>query len=298
MGTTARAPISQRDFTEHFVRFYRDESSVIDEIVEFALRALRAKGVALVIATRAHLSEIAPRLERAARGPRAAKLICLDAETTLAGFMVDGWPDEERFFATIGTLVADAARRAKSAPIHAFGEMVALLGAAGQYDAALRLEMLWNELARRHAFTLFCAYPHALFSDPEQRAVFGAICRAHGRVLPSEVLTDPGQATANRLIAPWQRKTAALESEVQRRREAEAALRRRERELADFVMNVPVAAAFLAGPTIFSDWPITGTATSSAVPNRSAALTPRCARTRSSAARLPSCSRSAIRVAE
>src|SRR5689334_20653483 len=46
----------------------------------------------------------------------------------------------------------------------------------------------------------------------------------------------------------WQQKAEALESEIQRRREAEAALRQRERELADFVMNVPVAAALFAGP--------------------------------------------------
>ncbi len=248
MRTTARAPISRRDVGEHFVRFYEDESPVIDEVVQFALRALRDKGVAIVIATSAHLASIAPRLERAARGPRAGKLICADAQTALAGFMVDDWPDEERFFATIGALVARAAAHAKSGPIHAFGEMVAVLGAAGQYEAALRLEMLWNELARRHAFQLFCAYPQALFSNPAQHRVFGAICRAHGRVLPREILTaGPGQATA-RLIAPWQRKAAALEREVERRREAEAALRRRERELTDFVMNVPVAAAFLAGP--------------------------------------------------
>jgi len=248
MSKTARAPISRRDFTEHFVRFYEDESPVIDEVVQFAIRALRDNGVAIVIATNAHLSSIVPRIERAARGPRAGKLICAEAHRALAGFMVDGWPDDERFFSTIGALVADASARAESAPIHAFGEMVAVLGAAGQYDAALRLEMLWNELARRHAFKLFCAYPKALFSNPEQCGVFGAICREHGRVLPGEVLLDAGQGAANRLIAPWQRKTAALELEVERRREAEAALRRRERELADFVMNVPVAAAFLAGP--------------------------------------------------
>lgn len=248
MSNAARAPIPRRDFTEHFVRFYDDELPVIDEVVQFALRALRDKGVAIVIATDAHLSAIVPRLERAARGPRSGKLICAEAQAALAGFMVDGWPDDERFFATIGALVADAAARADAAPIHAFGEMVAILGAAGQYDAALRLEMLWNQLARRHAFKLFCAYPQALFSHPSQLGVFSEICRAHGRVLPAEILTDVGAATANRLIAPWQRKAAELESEVQRRCEAEAALRRRERELVDFVMNVPVAAAFLAGP--------------------------------------------------
>jgi hypothetical protein len=37
--------------------------------------------------------------------------------------------------------------------------MVALLWDAGQSDAALRLEQLWNQIAQSHSFSLVCAYP-------------------------------------------------------------------------------------------------------------------------------------------
>lgn len=236
----------------HFVRFYHAESLLVDEVVEFAHQALDLGGCAILIATRAHLSAMTPRLAEFDPAcddtPSAGgRLVSIDAEAALAGFMVDGWPDEARFFATIGGLMAKGTVAAMNGPVHAFGEMVSVLCAAGQYDAALRVEALWNALGRYHSFTLFCAYPHALFPNAEQSRMFERICHAHTRVLPSEVLARAKQSDSHGVIAQWQQKAAALEVEVERRREAEAALRRRERELAEFVMNAPVAAALLGG---------------------------------------------------
>lgn len=245
-----QAAAQRQAATGHWVRFYHADSLLVDEVVEFACCALRAGGCAILIATRAHLSLITARLRTSpANGAvPAGRVVPLDAESTLAGFMVDGWPDEERFYATVGTVVAGAAATAKDGLVHAFGEMVSVLCASGQHEAALRLEVLWNTLARRYSFTLFCAYPHATFSNAERTRVFEQICSMHTRVLPSEILTRAGRTDTERLIAQWQQKAEALESEIARRRDAEAALRRRERELADFVMNAPVAAALVTGP--------------------------------------------------
>lgn len=41
----------------------------------------------------------------------------------------------------------------------AFGQMIALLWAEGQCDAVLRVEKLWNELAKKRSSSLHCAYP-------------------------------------------------------------------------------------------------------------------------------------------
>ncbi len=238
--------------TGHVVRFYHAESLLVDEVVEFAHQALDVGGCAILIATRAHLSAMTPRFAefdpaRDGRPGAGGAPVSIDAENALAGFMVDGWPDEERFFATIGGFIAKAMVAARNGPVHAFGEMVSVLCASGQCDAALRVEALWNALAQYHAFTLFCAYPHALFPNAEQSWMFERICNAHTRVLPSKVLAREKQSDSHRVIAQWQQKAAALEVEVERRREAEAALRRRERELAEFVMNAPVAAALIGG---------------------------------------------------
>lgn len=240
MANAGQKCISAPDASGHFVRFYHAESLLLDEVVEFADGALRSGGSAILIATRPHLSAITPRLrgfgrERDEDPWFPGKLVLLDAELALSRFMVDGWPDERRFLATIGKLIASASE--KTGPVHAFGEMVSVLCEAGQYDAALRLEALWSALARRYSFTLLCAYPYARFSNAEHSQAFEHICSAHSHVLPSEVFVQTAEADTHRLIALWQQKALALESEIQRWRDAEAMLRQRERELADFVEN-------------------------------------------------------------
>ena len=240
------------DDSGHFVRFYQADAWLIDEVVAFADRALRAGGRAVVIATQPHLSAIGSRLSRGRHAspestPYPGRYMALDAEQTLARFMVDDWPDEGLFFASVGTLMASAAAPGRG-PVHAFGEMVSVLCERGLHEAALRLEALWNELARRHAFTLFCAYPHALFSSAEHSPVFEHICAAHTHVLPSELLASADDAQQHRLVALWQQKAMALEREVERRTRAEATLRAAQRQRDALFMNAPVAAALLCGP--------------------------------------------------
>jgi len=236
----------------HFVRFYQTDSLLVEEIAAFSDRALRTGGRAIVIATEQHRSAVVARLrEYAGAGngalPYGKRFVALDAEQTLAQFMTDGWPDEARFFATIGALVGEAAAAGRG-PVHAFGEMVGVLCEQGLPEAALRLEALWNELARRHAFSLFCAYPQALFSNADDSPVFEHICLAHTHVLPSELLTNGEETQTHRLVALWQQKAMALEREVERRTRAETTLRMAQRQRDALFMNAPVAAALLSGP--------------------------------------------------
>jgi len=58
---------------------------------------------------------------------------------------------------------------------------VALLWAAGHVTAALELEDLWNDLARRTPFSLYCSYPSSLMEAPEVPS--GSVCELHTRVI-------------------------------------------------------------------------------------------------------------------
>ncbi|WP_250532488.1 MEDS domain-containing protein, partial [Caballeronia sp. ATUFL_F1_KS39] len=78
----------------------------------------------------------------------------------------------------MGTLIDTLSGNGK-VPVRAFGEMVAILCARGESGAALRLEQLWNDLARKHAFSLLCAYPTRVFKGSEEARAFHAICSAH-----------------------------------------------------------------------------------------------------------------------
>ena len=224
----------------HFVRFYHDDAVLLTEVADFLDRGLRGGGSAIVIATQEHLDALRRQLMGfgSLKGQPAwfpGELIMLDAAATLAGFMVDGWPDERLFDEVVGNTVRKACAKGRS--VHAFGEMVALLCERGLYDAAVRLEELWNRLGEACRFSLFCAYPWNLFPTQELAEDFHRVCCAHDHVRPEGQEVKEGQQELYLQLALMEQKNLALQGEVARAREAEQTLRHRERELADFVEN-------------------------------------------------------------
>jgi PAS domain S-box-containing protein len=226
----------------HFVQFYREDRLLLDEVADFIDGALRAGDVGVVIATPEHRAALQQRLQGGRLAVGASRwfpgeLVLLDAAQTLDSFMVEGWPDEQRFADTVGALIERASARG-SRGVRAFGEMVALLCGQDNHAAAIRLEELWNELSRQHAFSLFCAYPLDLFTRPEYGKAFEHVCAGHTHVLPvGSALADAANSRHDLTVAELQQKAATLELEVAKRTQAEQTLRRREKELADFVEN-------------------------------------------------------------
>src|SRR5258708_38196941 len=139
----------------------------------------------MVIATKAHREGLEERLQANGLNPSAAhapgKHLTLDAAEALSQFMVDGWPEPERFAEVGGGQIARAVKGRRH--VHIFGEMVALLRMEGNQAAAIRLEALWNELHRTtHAFSLFCAYPMHGFAGEAYGEQFTEICQQHAHV--------------------------------------------------------------------------------------------------------------------
>ena len=226
--------------SEHFVQFYESDEFLIDSVSGFIGAALTAGNSSVVIATPAHHSALERKLAACGVDVVAAlaagRWVPLDAADTLAKFMVDGSPDPRRFAETVGTIIAGLAQGGRR--IHAFGEMVALLWANGQRDAAIRLEELWNDLGRQHRFVLFCAYPIDAFNHQDHQAPFSGICSCHTRVIPSEsyaAIESP--ADRLRAITLLQQKAQSLEAEIAHRGQVEKSLAERERELNDFFEN-------------------------------------------------------------
>ncbi len=221
----------------HLVQFYEDDAFLIAEVGEFLGDSLDAGHSALVIATPEHRAALAVRLEE--RGAEkalrlsAGRYLALDAAETLALFMVDGWPDVERFAAVVRGAI-ERAKTGRRQSLCAFGEMVSLLWMEGRQEAALRLEELWNELARTETFSLLCAYPMQGFADAEQTGPFRWVCAAHSQVKPAESFVETASpAEVRRQVALLQQRSVALEVEVVRLRRAEWSLRQCERELAE-----------------------------------------------------------------
>jgi diguanylate cyclase (GGDEF)-like protein len=209
----------------HRVQFYDSDAFLVRAVREFIEPARQRGDGVLVIATREHLTAL-----RAAWGAAPGPLRCdgpdhcvyFDAHETLATFMVDGWPDEQRFLDVVGGLIRQVSANG-SRQVSAFGEMIAVLCADGNFDAALRLEQLWEDLLRVHQFSLLCAYPLSAFPDDGHRRVFQCICAAHAHVNPIESLSaDPDEPEQlHRMIALLQQRANALDTETRRRHEAE-----------------------------------------------------------------------------
>jgi PAS domain S-box-containing protein len=145
-------------------------------------------------------------------------------------------PDQARFNEIVGGTVERAG--AAGGAVRIFGEMVALLWAAGNGHAAQELERFWNELARTQPFSLYCAYPIDGFGESGHTEAFGRLCEAHTHVLPAGRLADPDEpAERQRMIAVLQQRASSLEHEVAERKRVERRLAQREKELSDFVEN-------------------------------------------------------------
>jgi PAS domain S-box-containing protein len=218
----------ERDHHDHVVQFYGDDSALIEALVRFVGSALRAGDAGIVIATEPHREELARRMQAEGINVDAAvaqgRYIVLDAAATLSAFMVDGLPDPALFEEQIGKHV----RRAREAVgdrnprVVAFGEMVAILFANGQREAALALERLWSKLSKAHSFSLRCAYPIKEFSRGIDREFFVEICDEHLGVIPSEGYTMLSTEDERlRSIAELQQKANALEAQVVLHRSAE-----------------------------------------------------------------------------
>ena len=139
----------------HAVRFYESRQSIAGMVGQFLGEGFVAGLPAVVIATPEHLDAIkrvlTTRFLDVGRLEAAGDLIMVDAEATLAQFMVDGTPDPARFRDAVTPLIERACRGRKDCVIRAYVEMVDVLWKAGHTVAAVRLETLWNQLAQSHA---------------------------------------------------------------------------------------------------------------------------------------------------
>jgi hypothetical protein len=138
--------------------------------------------------TRAHRSALEGRL--LAQGvdvneaTQNGRLCWLDADQALSEFMEPAGPRRERFLLHFGNILHQLqATAAKRSNVVVYGEMVAVLWAQKKYEAAIRLEELWNELALTCSFELSCAYPANAFGDELSFLLYVEICAKHSQVV-------------------------------------------------------------------------------------------------------------------
>jgi signal transduction histidine kinase len=233
-GETSAGPFAPRmdwsvmSETDHFVQFYEADAFLLNSLGEYTAAALKAGEAAIVVATGEHREGLEARLRdkglEVTTAVECGQLVLRDAAEALSKFMVNGSPDPALFAEIIGDIIA---RAGEGRPrVRIYGEMVALLWAEGNYDGAIRLEELWNDLQNKHSFSLFCAYPMDGFAGEGPGRGLLHVCTTHSRVIPAEsyVALDDSDERLREIILLQQR-ARSLEAEVAERKKAEELLR-------------------------------------------------------------------------
>ena len=173
---------------EHAVEILGDADRPTEALGRYVAAGLRSDAPAVVISRperwQSLLRELAARGWNPSALQRERLLNHRNAEDALEEIMRDGSPDSGAFTRVIGGLLDEVATLFPGKTIRAFGEMVDILWARGQEQAALALEGLWNDLARTRCFALLCSYRLDIFDLDVQR-VLPDILRAHSHAQPT-----------------------------------------------------------------------------------------------------------------
>jgi hypothetical protein len=192
LGARRIKAVANRRASGHFhaVQFYQDDNSLIAIAARFLADGFKQSQPGIVIATPEHAVAIEESLATyqldVKRMKQLGDLVVLDARQVLDTIMVDGMPHAPLFKHVVGTTFTEAARIHPERTIRAYGEMVNVLWKDGLTAAAIRLETLWNELAKSYDFKLLCGYAMGNFYKD---AAVGEITRQH-----SHLLVETGEA--------------------------------------------------------------------------------------------------------
>jgi len=193
MSVATYARVVTEPIKEHFhaVRFYEDDRSLCRIVADFVGDGLAAGEQAIVIATPSHTDYICRALEgltfNVATLRERRDLIVLDAQETLSTFMRASVPDANAFRRSVGGVIEAMIEGRPKPGMRAYGEMVDLLWKQEQAEAAIRLEVLWNELANLYPFSLLCGYSLGNFY---KLGAYEHICAQH-----THVVSASGQPT-------------------------------------------------------------------------------------------------------
>ncbi len=174
----------------HEVVFYSADAGLLDDLTRFIGTALEAGNAAVVVATKSHRDSLLLRLQAHGLDMDAAveegRYIALDAADALPTFMLRDAPDPVRFLKVLGDLISTAAKavKGKEARVAIFGEMCHLLWTQGNAEAAIQVEKLGNQLAKRYAVDILCGYDVGKVQGGMDSHIFQRICAEHSAVHP------------------------------------------------------------------------------------------------------------------
>jgi DcmR-like sensory protein len=192
-GTTSGDPASPSDVAGrprppgHLVLAYTDDRHLARVVADYVAAGISQHEPAVIIATPPHARLFAQRLALlgidAAGAIERRDILVLDAQETLATFMVDGWPDRDGFRSVLAAAL-EHVRPSGAGAVRLYGEMVELLW-RDSVDATMELERMWNEAIAGESVSLLCGY-RLDGLDRRMQGMLRSISRCHAQLLPIE----------------------------------------------------------------------------------------------------------------
>ena len=173
----------------HEVEFYSDDAAFVIGFARFIEAELLAGKAVIVLATESHRRGLLQRLQQHGVTTRAAikegRYLSVNVADFLPTFMVGDLPDPVQLKKAVGNLVAAAVKAANGQPprVAACGECAPALWAQGKADAAVKVEHLWDEIARASGVDTLCGYVLTTFQLEQQRHIRDRICGEHSAVV-------------------------------------------------------------------------------------------------------------------
>lgn len=179
----AVTPFRAERKTRHEVEFYANDREFVNGFARFIEMALKAGNTVIVIATEPHHISLHQRLVADGFEVPAEinkrRYIPLEATSTLSSFMVNGSPDPVLFGKLATDLLTEAARGANEhGRVVACGEAVNNLLTAGNFEATVRLERMWDEIAQFYEVDILCGYFRSAFAEEDTRTL-ERVCAEH-----------------------------------------------------------------------------------------------------------------------
>jgi len=177
----------------HEVEFYADHAGFVDSFARFIEVALNELKAVIVIATDSHQASLLQRLTadglNIAAEIEQGRYIPLNVTDTLPNFVVNDSLDPEMFRELAGDLITEAAKGAKGEHprVAVCGEGVHTLLAAGNLEATIMLERMWDEIAQIYEVDLLCGYFRSTFANEKSTSALERVCAEHTAVRGREL---------------------------------------------------------------------------------------------------------------
>jgi DNA-binding NarL/FixJ family response regulator len=174
--------------SRHAVQFHAGESHFLDEVSRLVHSTLRSGEQVVLVSNEATRMGVAGRLQALQMNlavlAERKQYVATDSALALSRVMHEGRPDAERLAEMIHglDLLRQAGPHGSRGRLTICGDMSATLCRNGDFEAALELERIWDDLTRELPFLTVCSYPSDCLENAEALNLLSSVCAAHGAV--------------------------------------------------------------------------------------------------------------------